>query len=126
MMDNGLCVICNLENTAAPGDMSKYVLRPVQDGDNTAEWQFESRRIGYGRQYEAKGVSERVDMLIRIWQAPARIGQYAVLSEYEGQENPDGDQYRIDNVQQLTDDDGLKVTDLTLYRLDELYEVSTE
>ena len=126
MMDDGLCLLCTLENVAEPGDMPREVLRPVKDGDVTAEWQFESRKIGYNRQYEAKGVSERVDMLIRIWQAPARIGMYAVLSEYDGQENPNGDQYRIDNVQQLTDDDGLKVTDLTLYRLDELYEVSTE
>lgn len=127
MMDDGLCVICTLENKAESGDMPNNVLEPLKDGDETAEWQFESRKIGYNRQYEAKGVSERVDMLIRIWRAPAiRIGMYAILSDYEGQEDPDGDQYRIDNVQALEDDDGLKVTDLTLYRLDELYEVSTE
>lgn len=126
MMDDGLCIICNLENDAESGDMPHDVLKPLKDGENIAEWQFESRKIGYNRQYEAKGVSERVDMLIRIWQAPVRIGMYAILSEYEGQENPEGDQYRIDNVQPLTDDDRLKVTDLTLYRLDELYEVSTE
>ena len=35
-----------------------------------------------------------------------------------------GDQYRIDNVQHLLDDDGLKVTDLTLSRMDELYEIA--
>lgn len=126
MMDEGICLICNLENTAGSGDMPKDVLKPLKDGDDTAIWQFESRTVGYGRQYEAKGVSERVDMLIRIWRAPARIGMYAVLSDYEDQENPEGDQYRIDNVQQLVDQDGLKVTDLTLYRMDELYEVSTE
>ena len=35
-------------------------------------------------------------------------------------------QYRIDNVQQLLDDDGLRVTDLTLRRLDSNYDVKAE
>jgi hypothetical protein len=65
-------------------------------------------------------------MLIRIWRCPVRIGMYAVLTDYEGQENPDGDQYRIDNVSNNTDENGLKITDLTLYRMDQLYEVFTE
>lgn len=121
MMDAGLVGFYRLENTAESGDMPKNKLVAVSEEN---EWQFEERTVGYGRQYEAKGVSERVDMLIRIWRAPVRIGWYAVLTEYEGQENPEGDQYRIDNVQNLVDIDGLKVTDLTLYRMDKLYEVA--
>ena len=35
-----------------------------------------------------------------------------------------GEQYRIDNVQHLLDDDGLRVTDLTLRRVEQLYDVS--
>lgn len=125
MMNDGLVVLCNLKNLAEPGDMPNEALVPLTEDDEALEWSFEDRVIGYNRQYVAKGVSERVDMLIRIWRAPARIGMYAVLTDYEGQENPKGDQYRIDNVQQLLNEDGLKVTDLTLYRLDQLYEVSS-
>jgi hypothetical protein len=33
------------------------------------------------------------------------------------------EQYRIDNVQHLLNDDGLKVTDLTLKRLEDLYDI---
>ena len=127
MKDAGIVTICRLENIAPSGDMPKDMLVPLKDEDeNVLSWQFEERVIGYGRQYEAKGVSERVDMLIRIWRSPVRIGMYAVLTDYEGQENPEGDQYKIDNVQNNTDENGLKVTDLTLYRMDELYEVLTE
>ena len=36
----------------------------------------------------------------------------------------DKKQYRIDNVQHLLDEDGLKITDLTLRRLDKLYDVA--
>lgn len=120
MKDAGTVTICTLVNTAEEGDMPAMKLVA---GDSHY---FEERMIGYGRQYAAKGVSERVDMLIRIWRDPTiRIGMYALLTDYEGQENPEGDQYRIDNVQPTYDDDGLKVTDLTLYRMDEFYEVAT-
>lgn len=122
MMDAGIVTICTLVNQAEEGDMPADVLQPVTD----QVYQFEERVVGFNRQYQAHGVGERVDMLIRIWRAPVRIGQYAVLTDYEGQENPDGDQYRIDNVQQILNEDGLKATDLTLYRLDQLYEVATE
>ncbi len=78
---------------------------------------YGERAVGYGRQYAAKGVNEQVDMVARIWQDRAAcIGMYAVMD--------DGTQYRIDNVQQLYDEDGLRVTDLTLSRLEELYDIA--
>lgn len=118
MKDDGIVNICDLINEAADGEMPKEKLQKLR------AHMFEERIIGYGRQYAAKGVNERVDMQIRIWRdAQVHIGQYALLSDYEGQVNPEGDQYRIDNVQQTLDSNGLKVTDLSLYRMDELYEV---
>lgn len=128
MKDAGIVTICKLQNVASSGDMPGYMLVPLKDEDeNVLTWGFENRIVGYNRQYQAKGVMERVDMLVRIWECPeVRIGMYAVLTDYNGQENEGGDQYRIDNVQHLTDADGLRVTDLTLYRMDELYEVLTE
>lgn len=118
MKDDGIVNICDLINEAADGEMPKEKLQKLR------AHMFEERIIGYGRQYAAKGANERVDMQIRIWRdAQVHIGQYALLSDYEGQVNPEGDQYRIDNVQQVRDSNGLKVTDLTLYRMDELYEV---
>ena len=117
MMDAGRITICNLENTAEDGFMPVEKLVPVGDAID-----FEEKVIGYGRAYNAKGVNERIDLLVRIWRTPARIGQYAIVTDFEGCE--DGDQFRIDNVQPTYDDDGLKVTDLTLSRLEELYDVS--
>lgn len=124
MKDAGIIKIYNLTNTAQDGDMPKEQLVPATDlAGNELMYQFEERVVGLNRQYSAKGVNERVDMLVRTWRCPVRIGMYAVLTEYEGQENADGDQYRIDNVQQVYDDNNLKVTDLSLYRLDEYYDV---
>ena len=114
IFDSGLVTVCTLLNTAEPGKMPKEALSPVLSA------YYGERTVGYGRYYEARGVNEQVDMLIRIWRTTAaRIGMYAVLSQSEN----DG-QYRITNVQQMLDEDGLKVTDLSLQRMDDLYEVS--
>lgn len=114
IFDSGMVQICNLLNTAEPGSMPKEALVPVLSA------LFGERTVGYNRHYQAKGVNEQVDMLIRIWRTTeARIGMYAVLSHSEN----DG-QYRITNVQQMLDEDGLKVTDLTLQRMDDLYEIT--
>ncbi len=115
MRDAGKVEVCTLQNTAEPGLMPVDRLAPV-----LADY-FEERTIGYNRYYQAQGVNEQIDLLIRINRTTAaRIGMYAVLSYSEN----DG-QYRITNVQQLTDEDGLKCTDLTLTRMDTLYDVIT-
>lgn len=119
MMDDGIIKICDLTNLAPDGDMPRNQLTVLDS------MYFGSRAVGYNRQYAAKGVNEQVDMLVRVWRNnTVHIGMFAVLTNYEGQVNESGDQYRIDNVQHLLDDDGLKVTDLTLSRMDELYEIA--
>ena len=116
MFDAGKVSICNLQNTVAPGRMPVQVLVPI------AVAYFEERTVGYNRYYAAQGVNQDISMLIRIWRcSAAKIGMYAVLSMSEN----DG-QYRISNVQHLLNDDGLKVTDLTLVRLEAFYDVATE
>lgn len=120
MMDDGLVTLCTLENTAENGDMPKEMLVSTQT------LMFESRNIGVTRFYAAQGANQQIDMLIRVWRVNAKVGMYAVLTDYEGQENEDGDQYQIDAVQQTLNANGLKVTDLTLRRVDRLYEVLAE
>lgn len=113
MLDSGLCFICALENAARPGFM------PVERLDIKTRGFFEERIVGYNRLYAALGANEQIDLVIRMWRDPlARIGMYAVLSESEN----DG-QYRITNIQHLLNDDGLKVMDLTLVRLEDFYDV---
>ena len=110
--DAGVVTLCELKDiNETAGGMPAMFLIPV-------ERQFYGERtVGYGRQYAAFGANQQVDMLIRTWRsAEAHIGMYAVLES--------GEQYRIDNVQHLLDEDGLKVTDLTLRRLDKLYDVA--
>jgi hypothetical protein len=111
-LDDGTIQICNLINSSDAGSMPDQKLSPV------ITQYYGEKDIGITRQYLAKGADEQVDMVVRIWNEGTRpqIAQYAVIVETE-------DQYRIDNVQPTHDDDGLKVFDLTLRRLETYYDI---
>lgn len=118
LLDSGTVTLCSLVNQADPGDMPRYILHSLISQN------YHEMRIGLNRAYLARGVDQQVDMMIRIWDEGIRprIGQYAVLSDYKWQEDPDGDQFRIDLVQPTLNDDGLQVFDLTLSRLEKNYD----
>lgn len=108
LLDSGIVTIYELNNTANPGEMPQEVLKPLNS------FYFGRRTIGYNRLYAAHGVNKQIDLLIRIWRADVTAGQYAIIN---------GVQYRVDEVQQLTDNFGLAVTDLTLEKLGAFYDI---
>lgn len=110
MIFDGFLTVYALLNIAEKGTMPKDVL--VKKSDHY----FGERLVTYSRQYAAMGADQRVDRLVRVWEDKTiRVQDYVII---------DGEQYRIDMVQHLLDDDGLKVSDLTLYRLEDNYEVN--
>lgn len=111
ILDDGTLEVFELQECAAQGRKPQKILRPLFEPCFYGELQ-----VGYKRQYAAMGVSQQVDKLVRIWQNRSiAIGMVAVLD--------DGQQYRIDNVQHLSDETGEPVTHLTLRRLGGLYDV---
>lgn len=109
---DGIVKLATLTNVADPGDMPRDRLQFI------ARYWYEERMIGLQRQFLAKGARQQVDMVIRIkeFTNTARIGLFAVLGN--------GEQFRIINVSRGFDDDhGMKFTELTLERLDKLYDV---
>lgn len=113
LFDAGTLTLCTLQNTSSPGEMPEMKLQKQSTRF------YGERTVGYARQYAAFGVNQQIDLLLRIWQdRSAQIGMYALLE--------DGSQYRVDNVQHLVDDSGLKVTDLTLSKLEKYYDVAAE
>lgn len=111
MIFDGILKLYRLEDVSEQGLMPKQKLVEY----DTAY--YGERVVGFSRQYAAMAVHQQIDKLVRIWQLDeARINDYAIME--------DGKQYRIDNVQHLRDADNLKVTDLTLSRLEKNYEVS--
>ena len=132
MMDSGTCRIYTVTDAAGNGEMPNPTLHEYGDYEwsfedrmisySRQEWSFEDRMISYSRQYAAMGADQQIDRIIRIWRTPVRIGDVAVVTDrYET-----GVQYRINNVQPTLDDDGLEVTDLTLRRLEENYDIAEQ
>lgn len=102
--DSGIVEVYTVRNDGQNGNMPIL----VPDQLVTREF-FEDRLVSYQRFYQARGVDEQIDLLIRIWQnRSVRIGMVRII---------ENEQYVIDNVQHLFDDDNLRVTDLTLRRI---------
>lgn len=117
--DDGQVEIFNLTNTSAAGEMPVYSLV-----SSMGPYCFAEVSIGMNRQYLAKGVDERIDLMLQIWAESTRprIGQIAVVKDWKFQEDAtNGDQYRIDNVQMIQEE-GLDVFVLTLRRLEDKYD----
>lgn len=111
LLDSGLLRICRIDAAENAGGLPKETL--VQLSTHF----YGERTVGYRRMYAAMGVNEQVDMLVRIWQDRAvRVGMVAVLE--------DGEQLRVNGVQQTVDEDGIKVTDLSLARLEANYDIA--
>lgn len=117
-LTDGVITIYSLINNANKGDMPNYTL------DKQYQSYFAERSISYNRQYLAKGVNEQIDCVVRIADLGYRpfISQVAVL--YGWALSPNDVQYRIDNVQFNYDDDGQRVYDLTLARLEDYYVIN--
>lgn len=113
LLDSGTVEICDLLNETTNACMPKEILKPV------LTQLYGEKAIGINRAYLAKGVDEQVDMVIEIWDEGTRpkIGQYAVLVE-------NNEQYQITLVQPAKNDDGLKIFDLTLRRLEDYYDLN--
>ena len=109
MIADGTLKIYTLQNTAAAGAMPvpELILKYPHDIF------YADRVVGYNRQYAAMGADQYISKLVRIWEIPVNVGEIAVIGS---------DQYRIDVVQYLRDEDGLKVCDLTLAKLEERYD----
>ena len=114
LLDSGILTLCEKINTSQAG------LMPSEKLSQKTQMYYGIRTVGYSRQYAALSVGQMIDMLVRVQFNPhISAGMYAILE--------DGEQYRIDLVQHVEDDsDRLKMTDLTLSRLKNFYDLAQE
>lgn len=107
---DGVVTVCSLADAAAPGYRPKTALRPV------ITLRYEERRLGIQRYYEGKQNQAQIERVIRVPRAGSVSSQDVAITE-------DGEQYRIDLVQVVTDVYPPSV-DLTLARITQKYEVA--
>lgn len=113
MLDSGTLTVWRGANRSPAGSM------PVLTYTQIWGSYYADRTIGIQRYYTAMQHDNRVDAMVRVQRtyelkpADDRI----ILSPYS---HEDGNAYRIIQLQQVLDDDGLPVTDLTLERDDRI------
>lgn len=110
MRDEGILTFYSLTNTAEAGMM------PTEGLAETGTAYYSRRTVGVTRLYAAQGANQRIDALVRCHNTPnVPSGAKFVILE-------DGDQYRVEAVQQMVE---LDAVDLTLRRLEEFYDVAS-
>ena len=120
LLDSGIMTLYRQSNVSQPGEMPEYTWTEI--------WRsfYGEKTVGVNRYYTAKAHDDQTDMLIAVQRnrdiSPAtdRIG---IDRKYFGMEPIEGDNnlyFRITQVQQAADEDGLPMTDLALERVDGL------
>lgn len=115
LFDGGEVKIYKITDISQPGDM------PVEGLVLQNTYLFEERSVGMTRSYMAMQSNAKVDRLIRIWQDRAAAVD-CVCTITDGIETDA--QYRIAANQHTVNENGLKVTDLTLERLGTIYDIN--
>lgn len=107
--DDGIIILCSVENIAEPGD------RPVTGLSEKERFYFSFDTLGINRYYTAMQNNQQIEAVVNIpgW-GGVEATDICVLES--------GKQYRIAMIQAMTDDNGLKITKLSLERLGEEYE----
>ena len=108
--DDGTLTVYRTENTAQPGK------KPVQRLKVKGRHYFNYGELGYNRIYRAKQAGQQVEAVVNIpgWE-DIQMTDVCVMEN--------GDQFRILTRQPTLDDNGLRITRLSLERIDEKYAV---
>lgn len=109
--DDGILKIYRPENTAAKGGKPVIVLKLK------SQHYYEYDVLGYNRYYTALQARQQLEAVVNIpdWHNITATDICALH---------DGTQYRLATIQPMIDDDGLRMTKLSLERLGEAYVVS--
>lgn len=111
MMDEqGILTIYSLENIAPKG------LKPSQKLVEKATAYYSERQVGVTRMYAALGANRRIDSLLRCYNTEIIVEGMVVIPQ-------DGKQYQVDAIQKVI---GKDAVDLTLMRVEKLYEIYTD
>lgn len=109
-LDSGTLTVWRGTNTAPAGR------QPVMEYQQIWGSYYQDRTIGVQRYYTAQQHGDRPDFLVRVnrtWELSAATDR-VLLSPFGWQDTKEA--YRITQIQQVEDEDGLPVTDLTLER----------
>lgn len=109
MFDTGIAHFYTLTNVATSGNMPSYSLTEV------AHEYYKARTVGYNRLYRAMGRNVQIDALIRFWENNNITANMVCVLD-------GGEQFRINSVSLVTDDNGLRCMEASLERIEDKFE----
>lgn len=113
-LDSGVAVIKRMVLYTPDGGMPSGEYTQVFKG------YYGNRMVGYNRYFTAKAADDQVDLLVRIQRFPASVEDIVELTPYFT--DGTGGTFRVVQVQHLSDEDELPVTDLSLQRTEGVHE----
>ena len=113
MFDAGICTVYSLISNSNNGAMMKEVLK-----EKTSSY-YGLMKLGINRVYLAKKADEKIELVIKIWQDQTIRSDedYCILSDGIH----DNDQFLIRTVQHTENEDGLKISILSLEKSEKIY-----
>ena len=117
--DDGIVGIYELTEDKQPGKM------PVEGLLLVERFFYGFETLGINRYYTAKQAGEDIEAVIHVpgWHEIKANRHIAIIANANGVINSDSPQYRVVMVQPTTDEDGLRVTRLTLEKVGDQYAV---
>lgn len=117
--DDGIVGVYELTKRKEPGKM------PTDGLQEKERFYFGYETLGINRYYTALQASQQIESVISIpgWVMIPANRHIAVIADVDGNLTSECDQFRIVMVQPTTDEDGLRITRLSLERLGDNYAV---
>lgn len=112
-LDDGILKIYSVENIADRG------MKPVYGLRYKSSHYFGFETVGIQRYYTAMKANSRISDLVRIWEDRSITAEDICILE-------DRKQYKCSFIQHMQDEDGLRITKITLERMDEEYVISED
>lgn len=110
--DDGILIVYRVEDTSAPGDMPK--MEPVEK--TRLYYSFDI--VGMSRYYTALQAHIQLSHVVNVPGWPALDTDDLIALE-------DGNVYRLAQIQPMTDEDGLRISKLSLERVSDEYHIAT-
>ena len=117
--DDGIVGIYELTEQKVPGKM------PTEGLLLSERFFFGYETLGINRYYTAMQAGQDIEAVIHVpgWHEIRANRHIAIIADADGVIDSDTPQHRVVMVQPTTDDDGLRVTRLTLERIGDQYAV---
>lgn len=109
--DDGILKIYSVENASKPGK------KPEESLHHKLSSYFGFEKVGLTRYYKAKGADDQADESVHIYQDRSISTKDICVLE-------DGLQYKILQAQHQEDDDGIRITVLSLERIGKKYAIT--